>query len=895
MSEQATGVEHILPGTARAQALLLNLDDLAAEIDAGECSLTACKQALKQGNERIYQSYLDGVPAGALVAQQSQLTDVVLTRIWQHGFSDAQRQQMDLLAVGGYGREELHPYSDVDVAILTSTSPSASDAEALEKFITFLWDLGLDIGHSVRTVAECSDEARADLTVITNLLESRLLSGSGDLFSQMQEAISTAHMWPAEAFYEAKMEEQDNRRARFHDNAYRLEPNIKESNGGLRDIQTLCWICQRQFGTRGYSDLETQGLLTSAEYDTLLEGLTLLWRLRFLLHRQAGRREDRLLFDHQREIAHAWGFTDDTGNQSIEQLMQLFYRNAMQLQRLNEIILQGIGGIISGVTAATPPVAINSRFQVRNGFLEVQHDQVFVNYPPALLEVFLIFGDTEEARKFRSNTVRLIRSHLDLIDRNFRDDMIVRGLFLDIFRRPEKLTRKIRLMNRYGVLAAYLPEFSLIVGRMQYDLFHVYTVDEHTTRVIRNLRRFALPEFADEFPHCTSVMERIDKPELLYLIGLFHDIAKGRGGDHSELGAEDAQHFGETHSLGPADTGLIAWVVRMHLVMSVTAQRKDISDPDIIHEFATLVSSRKHLDHLYLLTVADIRATNPDLWNSFKQNLLRDLYESTRRHLDRGLDNPMDAQAVVAQKKQEADAILSHDELDGEAIATLWEQLGDHYFLHYRTEEIVRHTLAIMEHEDHSSPLVTLRTARRRGSTEVFVYTRDHDNLFALICGALARLNLDIQSANFHTTSDGHVLDTLYVLDADGKIIREATRLDRIKQAVLEALREPDDAKTTFGHTPRQLKHFDRVPTVEFDNERNKDLTSIWIVANDQPGILSLIGNSFREHSIKVHSARIATHGERVEDMFFVTDAENRQVTDSQQQQALRESLQNQL
>ena len=863
-----------------------------ASLRENNCSLASCKAVLQEGRDDIYACYREGISSAALVRMQTLLTDTILLEWWNSVFSRLEASDMALIAVGGYGRMELHPYSDIDISVLVSQQPGPELADKISEFITRLWDIGFDIGNTVRTVEQAEEVARTDLSIITNLMESRLLAGSESLFDALQDVIAPDKMWSSEEFFHGKMEEQHERREKFQSNAYRLEPNLKESNGGLRDIQTVHWICQRQFGTTEFEELVTKDILTAAEFTTLMQGLDTLWRIRYLLHHFAGKREDRLLFDFQRELAHAWGFTDDTNNRCIEQLMQRFYRNAMRLQRLNEIILQGIGGVISGVTASTKPVEINSRFQLRNGFLEVKHERVFINYPPALLEIFLLFGETPGAEKIRSNTVRLIGAHLDLIDDNFRGDMQVRDLFLQIFRQPAKLTRKIRMMSHYGVLAAYLPAFDRIVGRMQYDLFHIYTVDEHTTRVIRNLRRFALAQYADEMPHCSDIMASIEKPELLYLIGLFHDIAKGRGGDHSVLGAVDAEEFCDYHGLGKADTGLVAWVVKHHLIMSTTAQRKDISDVAVIHEFAETVSSMKHLNHLYLLTVADIRATNPELWNSFKQNLLRDLYESTRRRLLRGLDNPLDKDEVLEQKKKEALVELSSSEFPPSQIHSLWDQLGDSYYLRYQPVEIARHTTTILAHEANGQPLVSLRTAIRRGSTEVFIYMPDHENLIATVAAVLGNLNLDIQSAVITTTSSGYALDTFFVLDDAGKIIREASRVERIRTSLLKALSDPDTRHTSgFARPARIMRHFDIKPLIEFNAIENTDLSSVYIDAMDRPGLLSAIARVFSESGLLIHDARIVTLGERIEDMFFVSDKNGGALKNEEFLDKLRERL----
>lgn len=871
---------------------VLDLPAKVASLRAANCSLDTCKSVLAEGREDIYRCFERGVESAALVSLQTLLTDTILLEWWHQVFSPAEADDMTLIAVGGYGRYELHPHSDIDISILVSTPPDQPLADKISEFIVRLWDVGFDIGHTVRTVQQAKEAAASDLTIITNLMESRYMAGSHALFAEMMTEISEEKMWPADTFFDEKMDEQNTRRDKFQSNAYRLEPNVKESRGGLRDIQTVNWICQRQFGTTELNELVIKEILTPAEFETLQQGMEVLWRLRYLMHHFAGRREDRILFDYQRELAHAWGFTDDTNNRCIEQLMQLFYRNAMRLQRLNDIILQGVGGLISGVTASTPPVSVNARFQVRNGFLEVKHDRVFADYPPAMLEIFLLFGETPEADKFRSNTVRLLGAHLDLIDDQFRRDPQVRDLFIDIFRRPAKLTRKIRLMTAYGVLAAYLPAFDRIVGRMQYDLFHVYTVDEHTTRVIRNLRRFALPEFKDELPHCFEVMQNIEKPEMLYLTGLFHDIAKGRGGDHSELGAEDARTFCDFHELARVDSGMVEWTVRHHLLMSMTAQRKDISDVDVIREFANTVSSIKHLNHLYLLTVADMRATNPELWNSFKQNLLYDLYESTRRWLLRGPDNPLDKSEILAERKQTALQMLSEAELQEEQIFALWEQLGDTYHLRYQPNEIARHTETILGHTTDEYPVVRLRTSIRRGSTEVFVFMPDHGRLIANVTAVLGNLNLDIQSAIITTTTSGFALDSFFVLDDDGQIIEEPSRIDHIKSELTKTLSEPDKGPTPItARAPRALRHFDVQPLITIDTIDSVSQSSVHIDAMDRPGLLSSIARVFSEFNLQIHDARIVTLGERIEDTFFVSDPDSNPLTNPELLENLRARL----
>jgi len=848
----------------------------------------ACKAALQLGREKVHDAFEQGANAAELLLWQTEVTDLVFSHLWQ-----SQQEKfagMELIAVGGYGRAELHPHSDIDISILLNSPATDQQAMDLSAWVTSLWDLGLDIGHSVRTVEDCEREAASDVTVITNLMESRLLCGDGVLFERMRAVTAPEKMWPPDKFFDAKMKEQQDRHQKFHTNAYRLEPNVKESVGGLRDIQTISWVCQRQFRTRDLNDLVTHEILTQVEFDGLHESLELLWKIRYLLHHYSNKREDRLLFDHQKEIAHAFGFTDDEGNHSIEQVMQLFYRSVMELQRLNEIILQGIGGVLSGITASIEPIEINKRFQVRNGFLEVTNDDVFQNYPPALLEVFLLFGNTPIAENIRSNTVRLIRSHLELIDEDFRKNPVVREMFLKIFSNPNKLTRKIRMMNRYGVMAAYIPAFDAIVGRMQYDLFHIYTVDEHTVYVIRNLRRFALPEYTHEFPFCSFVAQQLPRPELLYIAGLFHDIAKGRGGDHSILGAEDAELFCKQHELKAEETELVQWLVRHHLLMSTTAQRKDISDPAVQIEFATQIENLNNLNHLYLLTVADIRATNPELWNSFKESLLQQLYQSTAQLLQRGLDNPVDNVDMIWQRQMHTFSLLKHTELEKPQMEDLWERLGEDYFRQYPATEIARHTEFILANENTPGPLISLRQSESRGSTEVLIYTPDSIALFATITTVLDQLQLDVQSATINSTAEQYALNTFYVLESNGDLITEELRKEHIKTALHTELSTPQDIPTLGAIRPsRRLRHFSIPTTVEFDN--GADCTEVHIVATDRPGILSSIGRVFLRAGVNVQAARIGTLGERIEDVFFVTDQNNKPLESDEERAKLASML----
>ena len=852
------------------QELLADIDAvIAQDPDAPDI----WRKALTAGRDAIHKQFEQGASAKTALHLRTAIVDHVLRQLWDK--AGEKLNSCALVAVGGYGRGELHPASDIDITVLLPKKHNDTLKANISEWVTRLWDLNLEFGHSVRTVSESASTAKQDLTVITNLMEARYLCGDKQLFDALQAAITPEKMWPAEKFYKAKMEEQEERYARFHTNAYRLEPNVKESQGGLRDFQTIAWVSQRVFGTPDLDPLVSNGLLEQEELDDLQDGIELLWRIRYLLHHETGRHEDRLLFDHQRVIAHEFGFTDDTNNLSIETLMQRFYRTVMALQRLNEILLQGLGGIISGVTAASTVVPINTRFQLRNGFLEVTHDDVFTHTHSALLEVFLVFGNTEDALKIKSNTVRLIRSQLKLINDRFRSDPANRKLFISIFSNPNKLTRTVRLMNRYGVMAAYLPAFDAIVGRMQYDLFHIYTVDEHTILVIRNLRRFTLTEYEVEFPHCSLIAQTVRHPHVLYLTALFHDIAKGRGGDHSVLGAEDAKVFAASHNMRNYDRELMEWTVRNHLIMSITAQRKDIDDPAVQLDFAREVGTVDKLNHLYLLTVADIRATNPELWNSFKESLLRSLYQYTLQILQRGLDRPLDDADVIARRQAHTLSLLDEGFADEAHITDLWDTLGEDYFRQYRAHEIARHTELLLSNED-TDPLINLRHSPSRGSMEILIYTADNQSLFARITAILESLQLNVLSATVNTSDTGVALDTFHVLELNGDLISEPRRVDEIYRTLESALTKSGKLpKISHQRISRRLKHFDIDTQIDFEvvskREGMAGLTEVRITAADRPGILSDIGRCFTEANIDVHDARISTLGERIDDVFLIT------------------------
>ncbi len=866
-----------------------DLPGLDRHLSDADNPLEAFRDALKQGKNRLGEQFDQGVPVTALVTAHCGLVDELLRRAWRLKMPSA--ASCALVAVGGYGRGELHPGSDIDIMILLEEQHLDCVKNPVEQLVMFLWDIGLEVGHSVRTVADCVREAQQDITVITNLLEARQLAGSERLYQRMQEAIGPDRIWPSDAFFNAKWDEQQERRKKYGDTAYNLEPNIKENPGGLRDIQMIGWVCRRHFGTRTLHELVYRGFLTEPEYRTLMEGQTHLWKIRYALHRLSRRREDRLLFDYQRTLAEKFGYSDQEHNLAVEQFMQRYYRTVMELNRLNDMLLQLFQEVIIHKSHLDPPIPINKRFQSRNGYLETTYDKVFAHNPVAILEVFYLLQTQPGLKGVRASTIRQIRSSLHRFDDDVRLDIRARSLFMEILRQPKGITTELRRMNRYGVLAAYVPAFGNIVGRMQYDLFHVYTVDEHTLVVLRNLRRFVIAEHSHEFPLASAIARGLPKVELLYLAGLFHDIAKGRGGDHSQLGAQDAMSFCQLHGLSDYDSRLVSWLVEKHLIMSMTAQRKDISDPEEVQAFAAQVGDTNRLDYLYLLTVADSRATNPQRWNSWKDALLRELYHATRQALLRGLHNPQAQDELVQQKRNEALRVLQMQGKDTDSCIALWLTLSFDFFLHNSPAEIAWQTLEILETAPEELPKVSIRPETERGCTEIFLYTGDQDGLFARSSALLDQLGLNIMDARIITTDDDRALNLYLVLEEDGSHLVDPTRQREVADFLAAGLRDESATPRVSRRMPRQHKHFDTQTRIEFFPDEANNRTMMRLTANDRPGLLADVGHAFTACNVRLHNAKIATVGAAVEDIFFLTDQDEAPLSDPQRLSCLRETL----
>ena len=865
-----------------------------AELALKSSPIAAFKKAIRQADALIAQRFEEGRDIHQLIHERAWFTDQILQQAWAR-LPCANDPGIALLAVGGYGRGELHPHSDIDLLILLR-GDAEPFRESIEAFLMLLWDIGLEVGQSVRSIEECQHEARADITVITNLMESRTLAGDEALRQDMMQAIDTSHMWTDAEFFRAKRAEQHARHAKFNDTEYNLEPNVKSSPGGLHDIQTIAWVALRHFGTNDLSELVQQGFLNEPEYRILDSGRAFLWKVRFALHTLSGRAEDRLLFDHQRALAKLLGYEGTDSKLAVERFMQKYYRVVMSLSELNDLLMQHFEEILLRDAEAADIRPLNSRFQVRNHYIEVTNPNVFKRTPFAILEIFLLMAQHPEIRGVRADTIRLLRDHRHLIDDDFRSDIRNTSLFIELFRCKEGIHRNLRRMNRYGILGRYLPEFGKIVGQMQHDLFHIYTVDAHTLNLIKHLRKLNRPEYQDKYPLAWRIFCRLPKPDLLYMAGLYHDIAKGRGGDHSELGAVDAQQFCTRHHLPAWDTHLVSWLVENHLLMSTTAQRKDISDPLEIHDFATKVGNQVRLDYLYVLTIADINATNPTLWNSWRASLLRQLYTETKRALRRGLDNPPDREEHIRQTQQAALDILVRNGIEEEDAEDLWSELGDDYFLRHTASDVAWHTEAIVQHNDRHGPLVLIKeTAQREfeGATQIFIYTPEQNDLFAATVSAMDQLNLSIQDARIITSTSQFSLDTYIVLDSDGGSIGEnPERIRQIKQGLVDALSDPDAYPSIIQRrVPRQLKHFAFAPEVTIFNDPSGLHTILELSAPDRPGLLARMGRIFLDFDISVQNAKIVTLGERVDDVFVITDANNQALSDPQLCERLQQTI----
>ena len=796
--------------------------------------------------------------AARLLSAHSKLIDRYLRDIWQQL---AMPESIALIAAGGYGRGELYPKSDIDLLILLDQEADEVLQQKLRELIALLWDIGLEVGHSIRTVAECLNES-TDITVQTNLLETRLLCGNAGLFDELCRAV--AGQLDPRAFFKAKLQEQQQRHTRFDDADFNLEPNIKESPGGLRDLQTITWISRAAgLGTK-WSELAQAGLISATEARQIARHDALLQTLRTRLHYLAHRREDRLLFDFQTTLAEQMGINASANRRASEHLMQRYYRTKLAVSQFNTILLQNLHDYL--FHEAPPQHALNQRFRMIGTLLDIRDEQLFEHSPEALFELFLIQQKHAEITDLTARTLRALWRAQPLIDAAFRHNPVNRARFIEILRQPQGVNHALRRMRQYGILGRYIPAFGRIVGQMQHDLFHVYTVDEHILMVVRNLRRFALKKHAHEIPLCNRLMSEFARPEVLYIAGLFHDIAKGRGGDHSQLGTKDARLFCTQHQLSRDDSDLVVWLVEQHLTLSATAQKQDLGDPEVIRAFSKKIRNDRYLVALYLLTVADVKGTSPHVWNAWKAKLMEDLFHLTRRYMKEGAS----ANHLEEIRSQAAETLNLYA-IAPESYRLLWAQLDDSYFMDHEAQEVAWHTRLLAYRANTAAPIVKARLSRAGTGLQVMVYCPDQRHLFALICAFFSRLQYTIVEAKIHTTQHGYALNSFQIMEVNRS---EMAYRDLMNYIEFELSQKIEHQKTlepvSSGRVSRQLKHFPINTRVNLERDRH-GMYLLSLISGDRPGLLARIAQIFYQHDIRLHRAKINTLGSRAEDVFWIS------------------------
>ncbi len=850
------------------------------------------RQRVVDGTAKLKELHTSKASAARLVRYRVQNVDSILQDAWKQIIPERLRdQEMALVAVGGYGREELNPCSDIDILLLTNNRVQSADAPRIEEFIRFLWDIGFEIGHSTRTLGDCVKQARNDITVMTNLLEARFCAGSEKLFSQLQPALNRSSVWPVRKFCQAKLSEQEIRHHKFADTAFNLEPNIKEGPGGLRDIHTIMWIAMRHFGSRSLQDLVKHGFLVEEEYQSLIRGRNYLWKMRNALHLVAGHREDRLLFAHQIEIAKKFGLFDDDSNKAVEKLMKPYFRTVKELRHITTMLQQHFDESIFAPKRHKIKT-INDNFKLVDGFLDFIDANQIEQTPEILLEACTLFQTDAKIRGLRSSALRVMRSRRRLIDRQLRLRSDVQAMLLSVFKNTQRLTETLKLMDDTGLLGRLIPQFRQITGQLQYDLFHVYTVDAHLLNVIWHLHQISRPETASELPTAWEALKRLVKPERLFIAGLFHDIAKGQGGDHSRLGESQAYRFCKDAGMSEYDAHFVAWLVRQHLAMSFTSQREDLNDPEVISRFATRVGNQEHLDNLYLLTVADMRGTGPNVWNDWKGKMLEHLFLATSRAL---LTNTLPHEEIEPRIQEvQYDSLAQLNSLPRlkEPAKQLWKLLDDDYFLSYDANTIAWHVEQLSNGSVIDFPLVAFRTHPSIEVVQVLVLATNSKELFTIIAGALDRQHLNVVEARTHALPNGLTVYAFVVLTPDS----QATRSERyLKQCEAEVHQSIIDGKVE--HSPRSVaphrvaRHMLFPTRVVFTHSPACDYTMMEISARDRPGLLYLVVRTLLKHRIKLLSAKITTSGARVRDVFFIVDRDGNHLADEQSQQTISDEI----
>jgi len=771
-----------------------------------------------------------------------------------------------IFSVGGYGRGELHPYSDIDLLLLSKTGLSKEEQKKIEKFISLLWDLGLEIGHSVRTLKQAKKQAREDVYTMTNMLEFRKIAGTDELHRMYLSIIDTKNLWRNKSFIQKKVQEQIDRHQSFNNTSYNLEPDIKSSPGGLRDIHTIDWLIKNSARNMSESDKLT-GALTTEERKELNKAKYWLWVIRYLTHLEANREEDRLLFEHQIPVAMKLFPSAKSSNQAAEKLMHRYYRSSLSISEINSTFIQSIRENYE-LTKFSRKKKLDSNFFIKNNLIHLYEMEGFKRNPSLLLDLFIKLSENPDVKGIGSQTLRALKRDRDLINSDFRSKKQNILLFLKLLKSKRLLVTQLEKMKDLGILGRYLPEFGRITGQMQYDLFHIYTVDAHTLEVLRNMRWMTLGKSEEKFPLAAKIINKLPKLEILYIAGLYHDIGKGRGSDHSNLGKVIVRNFCKKHLFTKEDTKLIEWLVENHLLMSVTSQKKDLTDNSVVKEFAEKVSNVETLNYLYCLTVADVSATNPNLWNSWNASLLRQLYDRTKLYFRDSilLNNSID------EKKTKALKLIK--KYKSSEIENLWDRFYPDYFEGSDHFDLSQHAEIILSSKQET--IVEMIEQDKESLSSIFIHTKDRANLFATIVGILDSENINFIDAKLYGMKNGFCTDLITISDQGNKVDLESTKakvlIDKLNQALNEKVLKPKIVKKRL---PRHLKHFQTTTEITFNHDMSNRWTNLEIKTSDRPGLLASICQVFLKHGALIKKARIATYGEKAEDRFSITSKQD--------------------
>ena len=813
-----------------------------------------------------------------LLENRTAFCDALLVRLWSH--FELPQVGLALIAVGGYGRKEMFPLSDLDFLFLSERTIVPPTEEKIAQFVQFLWDCGFDVGHSVRTLEECETEGKEDVSIATNLLESRYLFGERPLFEQLRHIFTKPDFWDKSAFFEAKIKEQAERYQRYHNTSYNLEPDIKYSPGGLRDLHLIYWIALRHTGASTLEEILACGFIYPAEYHQLIDSQTFLFKVRFILHLFLKRYDNRLLFDRQIKVADMLGFQGE-GNRGVEKMMKRFFQALRVISRLSDILIKHYREHFLSTQHNLPVHDLDEDFQLIGQSLTLRRPDIFLCTPARILDLFFYLTEYPEA-EIHSSALRQLQLALESLSQKLCELPEARERFIRLFNRPNAIRRAFLPMHQYGVLTAYLPQWSDIEGLMQFDLFHIYTVDEHTLRVMLKLESFLAQSAVESHPICHRIFSRISDRTLLYIAALFHDIAKGRGGDHAELGSIEITEFAEYHGFDRREIETMAWLVKSHLLMSITAQRRDIHDPEVVLQFAESVKNRVRLDYLTCLTVADICATNVTLWNSWKRSLFAVLYDLTGRQFQQGMDILLDNKEKIRENREQALLILtqSHPCLSTDKILAFWQRCPADYFLRNSPKQIAWHTALLVDFN--GDILVKISNRFSLGGTEVFIYCPDQTNLFHKVVCTIGAKKFSIHDAQILTADNGYVFDSFIITELDGTLARFDRRRE-LEEALTKALQSDEAAKSDAIGNYR-LAHFSVKTEVRFLQPHKAAHTALELITLDKAGLLAEVSRIFSALKLNLLNAKIMTVGEKAEDFFILTNQMGQALTPEERQ-----------